>query len=366
MTFALYLGRRFLRDFIRVFLIVVLLIFLVELLETIRRFSSEGASFENSVVLALTHMPVFMSEALPMVIMLASLTFCVSMARSNEFVVARSAGLSAMRSLRVPVILAFLLGIVAVLVFDPLAAKLDERYEVLKQRYLGGPAETVTVTEAGVWMRQKTQYGHVVVNALSASQAGAVLHHVSVLEFDSAGRVSRRVEARTAYIHETEWLLADGKIWQLGRAVDNPELRARPFTLHRIPLTISQAQILEGYPAPEALHIWELPAAIAAMERAGFSSVAHRVHLQMQIVRPVLFMAMLLIGAIFTLQNARLGNLGISVLLALLFGFSMYFLQNLALTLGQAGEIPAIMAAWIPPVAALLMAYGLLLHLEDG
>ncbi len=366
MTFALYLGRRFLRDFIRVFLIIVLLVFLVELLETIRRFSSIGASFENSVVLALTHMPVIMSQALPLVIMLASLTFCLSMARSNEFVVARSAGVSAMRSLRVPIALAFLLGILAILVFDPLAARLDQRYQLLKQRYIGGPAETITVTDAGVWMRQKTQYGHVVVNAQSASEAGAVLHHVSVMEFDSGGRVSRRIEARTAYIRETEWLLADGKIWQLGRAVDNPELRARPFTLHRIPLTITQAQILKGYPAPESLNVWELPAAIAAMEAAGFSSVAHKVHLQTQMVRPVLFMAMLLIGAIFTLQNARLGNLGISVLLALLFGFSMYFLQNLALTLGQAGEIPAIMAAWIPPVAALLLAFGLLLHLEDG
>lgn len=366
MTFALYLARRFLRDFIRVFLIVMLLVFLVELLETIRRFSGVGASFQNSAVLALTHMPVFLSEALPLVVMLASLTFCLSLARSNEFVVARSAGVSAMRSLMVPALLAFLLGCVAVLVFDPLAAKLDQRYEGLKQRYLGGPSETVTVTEAGVWMRQKTREGHVVVNARNASQAGAVLHHVTVLEFDGSGRASRRIEARTAYIRETEWLLSDGKIWQLGRAVDNPELRARPFTLHRIPLTISQAQILKGYPAPQSLNLWELPAAIAAMDRAGFSSLAHRVHLQMQIVRPLLFTAMLLIGAIFTLRNARLGNLGISVLLALLFGFGMYFLQNLAFTLGQAGEIPAVMAAWVPPLAALMMAYGLLLHLEDG
>lgn len=366
MTFALYLGRRYLRDFFRVFMIIVLLVFLVELLETIRRFSSSGASFENSVVLALTHMPIFLSQALPLVIMLSSLTFCVSMARSNEFVVARSAGVSAMRSLWVPSALAFLIGILAVAVFDPLAARMELRYEVLKQRYTGGPAETITVTENGVWMRQKTQYGHVVVNATGASQAGAILHNVSVLEFDTEGRTSRRIEARTAYIRDTEWLLADGKIWLLGRAVDNPELRARPFTLHRIPLTISQAQILKGYPAPQTLTIWELPAAIAAMDRAGFSSVAHRVHLQMQIVRPLLFAAMLLIGAIFTLKNARLGNLGVSVLLALLFGFSMYFLQNLALTLGQAAEIPAFMAAWIPPVSAFLLAYGLLLHLEDG
>ena len=82
--------------------------------------------------------------------------------------------------------------------------------------------------------------------------------------------------------------------------------------------------------------------------------------------RPLLFAAMLIIGAVFTLQNARLGNLGISVLLALLCGFSLHFLQNLARTLGEAGEIPIFFAAWAPPLAALLAGMALFLHLEDG
>ncbi|MEH6360740.1 MAG: LptF/LptG family permease, partial [Amylibacter sp.] len=90
------------------------------------------------------------------------------------------------------------------------------------------------------------------------------------------------------------------------------------------------------------------------------------VHLQIELARPILFAAMILIGAVFTLQNARLGNLGISVLLALLCGFSLHFLQNLARTLGEAGEIPIFFAAWAAPLAALLTALALFLHLEDG
>ncbi len=367
MTLSFYLGKRFLRDFVRVLLIVALLIFLVELLETIRRYSSSGASFKNSGILALTHMPIFLSQALPLIIMLASLTFCVTLARSNEFIVSRAAGVSAIRALQAPVLLALVLGLIAVLFFDPVAAKLDQRYDQLRDVYTGkAKSGTVSVSENGIWMRQKTDTGHFVINADSARRAGAVLRNVTVLEFDAQGRASSRINAASAIVSDGRWLLSQGRIWQLGRTVDNPEKHAQTFTLHSIPLSITQNQIREGYPAPETLNVWEIPAFIAAMEQAGFSSVNHRVHLQMQIVRPFLFAAMLLVGAIFTFQNARLGNLGVSVMLALLFGFGIYFIQNLAFTLGQAGEIPPVMAAWVPPVAAMLLAIGLFLHLEDG
>jgi len=54
------------------------------------------------------------------------------------------------------------------------------------------------------------------------------------------------------------------------------------------------------------------------------------------------------------------------VLLALALGFSLFFIRNFAQILGENGQIPVLLAAWGPPVAALLLPLGLLLHLEDG
>ena len=40
--------------------------------------------------------------------------------------------------------------------------------------------------------------------------------------------------------------------------------------------------------------------------------------------------------------------------------------QVLALILGEAGEVAPALAAWAPPMAAIFLSLGLLLHLEDG
>ena len=47
-------------------------------------------------------------------------------------------------------------------------------------------------------------------------------------------------------------------------------------------------------------------------------------------------------------------------------GFGFYFLRNFAQALGDSGQIPILLAAWSPPVAAVMLSLGLLLHLEEG
>ena len=86
----------------------------------------------------------------------------------------------------------------------------------------------------------------------------------------------------------------------------------------------------------------------------------------MELALPLLLAAMVMIGAGFTMRHARFGRTGLMVLLALMLGFAMYFIRNFAQVLGETGEIPVALAAWAPPVAAVLLSLGLLLHLEDG
>ncbi|MES2144808.1 MAG: LptF/LptG family permease, partial [Pseudomonadota bacterium] len=101
-------------------------------------------------------------------------------------------------------------------------------------------------------------------------------------------------------------------------------------------------------------------------EAAGFSARAHRVWLQMELAQPLLLAAMVLVAAGFTMRHVRFGSTGMMVLLALLAGFAIFFLRNFTQVLGENGQIPVLLAAWIAPVTAALMALGLLLHLEDG
>jgi lipopolysaccharide export system permease protein len=76
--------------------------------------------------------------------------------------------------------------------------------------------------------------------------------------------------------------------------------------------------------------------------------------------------AMVLIGAGFTMGHVRFGRTGLMVLAAILLGFGVYFIRDFAEVLGESGQLPVMLVAWSPPVAAIMLALGVLLHTEDG
>ena len=133
-----------------------------------------------------------------------------------------------------------------------------------------------------------------------------------------------------------------------------------------LPTTLTSDEILESFAPPETVGFWDLGRFIAQMEESGFSGQRHRLFLQSELAKPALYAAMVLIGAAFALRPQRFGQTGVMILLAVLAGFALYFLKDFAESLGGRGQIPLLVAAWTPPVAAILLALSLLLHLEDG
>ena len=166
------------------------------------------------------------------------------------------------------------------------------------------------------------------------------------------------------------WNWADGvlqqaKTWNLTAA--NPETQAvETASGLRVASNLTPDSIRDSFGTPSAIPIWELPDYIAGLERAGFSARSHRVWFQMELALPLLLATMVLVAAGFSMRHARFGNTGTMVLLAMLMGFLIFFLRNFAQVLGENGQIPIALAAWSPPLAALCLSLGLLLHLEDG
>lgn len=365
MTLALYLGRRYLSAFLRVLAVLSALIFIVQVLENVRGLSKFGISFVQSLTLAAYSAPAFVLETLPVIAMLGALSFCVGLARSNEFVVTRAVGQSALRAILLPAAYALILGLVAIILCNPIAAVLLKQSEGLKNTFTGSAA-AVTYSSEGFWLRQKDATGHTVIHAATANRFGTRLTDATVMRFDDRGDMHNRLRARQALLRNGTWIFTDVKSWDIRRNEINPESNAVQMASLRLPTDITSDQILEGYPQPETLALWNLPELIRSIRSAGISTLTHRLHLQQQLALPLMLVAMTVLGAAFTLQNARLGNLGVSVFIAIVCGFSLYFLQNLAMTLGEAGEIPVIVAAWAPPLAALLLAVAVFLVLEDG
>jgi len=166
-------------------------------------------------------------------------------------------------------------------------------------------------------------------------------------------------------LEQDEWVLAHAKVWPLSGGV-NPETTAEQYDELRIATTLTRDRIRETLGRPSGISVYDLPDTIRQLANAGFSTKRYEVWYQIELARPLFLVAMVLVGAAFTMRHTRLGGTGVAVLTAVLLGFALYFVRNFAQVLGENGQLPVALAAWAPPIASIMLALGLLLHAEDG
>lgn len=364
MTLSLYIARRFVKAVGMVLLVFLGLLMLIDIVEQLRRFGGQGLSLAGALELSAANVPESLYGILPLIVILASVAMFLALARSSELVVVRAAGRSGMRFLLAPVVTALCLGALAVAVLNPLVAASSKRYDELYARHARGADSVLSISSTGLWLRQGGAEGQTVIQAARADGDGTRLFGATFLAYDPEGRPLRRIAAAEARLEPGAWRLTDAKIWDL--TADNPEATAVREAETVLPSELTAARIRDSFGDPSAIPIWELPDYIHRIEAAGFSARAHRVWLQMELALPLLLAAMVLVAAGFTMRHTRAGRTGTMVLLAILCGFAIFFLRNFAQVLGDNGQVPPVLAAWGLPVAATLMALGLVLHVEDG
>ena len=334
-----------------------------DLVEQVRRFSGEVGSPGGLVALTLLNLPRGIYGILPLICIIAAVWLFLALARSSELVAARGAGRSALRSLAGPVLVALLLGALAVAALNPVVAATSREYEARVGRIDGGRA--TALAQDALWLRQAAPggEGQTVIRAARSSLDGTELGGATFLDF-ADGRPVRRIEAARARLRDGAWTLTDARAWDL--AAPNPEATARAVPLLSVPSDLTPEGIRDAFAVPSSIPIWELAAFIRGLEEAGFAARRHRVFLQTELALPLFLAATVLIAACFTIHHPRGRRTGVNVLLAVLTGFAAYILRNVSQVLGESGQLPPALAAWAPPLVAILLALAWLLHLEEG
>ncbi|SHL69035.1 lipopolysaccharide export system permease protein [Roseovarius litoreus] len=363
MTLHLYLARRFLLTFLAIFSVFVILLFLIDLVKEMQDFPA--FPFSEILEIALLKAPSANYEILPLIVILATVALFLRMSRNSELVVVRASGRSAIRALIAPLVVAGLIGVVSVTMLNPIVAASAKRHNDLMNSYLGWSINIMAIAPEGLWLRQGSETGQTVIHAERASSDVSTLYNTTFIAFGLDGTPQRRITAANATLGDGEWRLTDAKLWDLSSGI-NPESTAQELDSYSVPSALTQDRIIDSFGKPEYISIWDLPKFIGQLEESGFSARRYAVWMQTELARPLFLIALVMAAAAFTMRHSRLHNTGVSVLTAIMLGFGLHYIRNFAQILGENGQIPVMLAAWAPPVAAFLLALGILLHMEEG
>jgi lipopolysaccharide export system permease protein len=360
-TLVRYFGMRFLGAVMSVFFGIFVLIVLVDYIELMRR-AAEIPNLSAWMVAKTSffRVPQLTERLLPFSVLVGTMACYLALSRRNELVVARSAGMSAWQFVAPALIVAFLLGITATAIYNPLSAMMSEWSKKLEAEMFGDNKASLQQQNAlGFWVRQRSVDGQSIVYAVSSQEQGVRLDGVTVFTFDLAGKALERIEAKRATLEPGHWRLEQARIYVAGEPP-----RDRDTFLVKTNLT--SAQVRESFSTPETVPFWDLPAYIQIAERSGLVAAGYKLQLQVLIARPFLLCGMVLLACSVSLRFFRFGGVPRMVLGGVAAGFLLYVLSKVTEDLAKAELINATVAAWSPVLAGGLTGFVALLYQEDG
>ena len=323
------------------------------------RLANKDAALGLVVRMVLLKTPHLILEVMPFTVLLAGMTCFWRLTRSHELVITRAAGVSIWQLLAPVISVAVLVGVVCVALLNPVASVFLARLEQVEARYVRNQVNTLAVSNSGLWLRQADGDGQSVIHAKSVISEPIVLRGVTVFRFALDDEFRARIDAERAELEDGNWLLFEAR-------QTIPGGTPQDFPLLRLATDLTQDKILDSFAPPETISFWRLPEFIKLLTDAGFSAVRHELQLHRLLATPLLFAAMILLAATFSLRPQRRGGVGLVILAGVMTGFLFHFLSNFVFALGLSAKIPVIMAAWTPAGVSLMLGIAMLLHLEDG
>ncbi len=351
--FPLLIDRYVAGHFLKVFVFVLLSVYLVYLLVEFRSLIQDMVDHDAPVGVMLQYLlflvPRMTTTILPVACLVATLVGLGLMARSHEDTAVKAAGVSVYRLMLPVLVLTFGVSGAAYFLQDEVLPTSNRVAEALRDRIAGRPPRTRNPRHRWVMAQDHRLYHY-----QSADPDRGLFQGLSIYELDPATFVIRsRVYAGRAFYNGSAWIFRDG--WQ--RDFGPEGARMSTFRQETVDLDVSPALfqsdetvLLWGVQRePDQMSYRDQRAYIRELRRKGYDTTSLQVALAQKVAFPLIPVFMVLLGFPFSFRVGSRGSLfGIGLAIAL----TVVYWAALAVcnALGTASVLSPALAAWAPNI----------------
>ncbi len=338
-----YLLKLYLKYYFFSLLVLTFLFLLIDIFTILNRFQVSGSVYLGYFIY---YIPWIISQMMPIAGVLATVFLFITIQKNNELVVFYSLGISIYQVLAPLLVVLFLTSFFGWFFTDKIVPKAIERrnyyyYVEMKKK----PASYNKFKEKNIWLRTQ----EAIVNfkeVLSESEVTGA----KVFFYDKdKWRLVRTIDAKNVRIGETAWVFKDG----VETFYKPLSIVLKPFkAILTKPLQGSQ-EFTKSLPRPESMTLSQLSNAIKQAKTSFMETklLETEYYGKLSFIFSALFLSLLALPFCIKDQRSSSLFLGLGFTLGLVLFY--WVVYSLTLSLGKAGVLPAMVAAWLPGALSL-------------
>ena len=349
-----YLTKDIFKYFIFALFFLVILIFFIDIIELFRRSSNKETlnqiakpDIVDLINMALLKISGNVHQILPFAVLIGSTSCFNQWRKKNYYIVCKTSGISLWKILSPILISFFLIGLISIIILNPFATLLNNKYENLQTLFFGQKnLNTFSFDSKGFWIKQNSAESYLLINANKINENLNTIYNVNIFVYDYDKNFKKRIYAKRAVFSEKKINFYEGQLTK-----KNSELEIfneLTMLIKSNPKTLNVATI-----DPEKIFVFNFPSYLKQMELYGLKTSKHLLQFFKLICQPFLIISMILLSASLMLRsNERKIEVGI-VSLSLVVGFSLYFIGDFIFALGSSEKLPPLLSGFGPTLLGL-------------
>jgi len=338
-----YLSKEFLKIVLNITLIFFCLGFLFNLFEEINFFKDYSAGILLPIFMSALFVPNLIYNIFPFIILLSGIWFFLKIKKTDEIIAMKTAGISNISIINVPGIISIILGIFLVTCIGPITSVLTKKYESVKISYENEQESLASVTENGIWIKEKNYNKNYIIKSTSIDNN--YLINVTIYEFDFDNNFIKRIEAERANIYDLEWKLNNVTIFDSDGNTEKENIKLLKYnSLYDI------QKIKNLYSNLDTVSFWNIKKEIKLLEERGYSTKEMKAKMQRSFSFPLFLLSMLLLSGVFTLGSSSKENNSTYIFLAIIASVLIFYFNDFSVALGKTDKLSVEASVWMPIV----------------
>ena len=352
-----YLLREFVGLFVPIVAGFVLLYVLVDFFDRLDVLLKHNATLGQTGRYFVFKMPLVLSQIVPPAVLTALILTLGLLSRRNEIIALRASGVS-LGQMALPLLAAAAVISVAVLAWSEAVVPYSTRQfehinnvEIRKREMKG------LLSDREIWYHGAEGFYNIdYVDARRATVFG-----LTVYKTDRALRLQTITQIASARWSEGRWITTSATV---RRVAADGTITTEVVPPEDVVIRESLADFLEVHREPEELSYLALRQRIHQLRRKGIDASNYFVDLQMKLAVPCTAFVLACVAVPLAGRVRRHPSVAATLGIGILVGFAYWVLLALTRSLGQAGALPPLVAAWAANGIYLLLGCGLLLSRE--
>jgi len=355
------------------------LFFFIDFVEELQDLGQHQYALANALWTCVLLQGAHIYDLFPIALLIGSILALARMAQTSEFTILRTGGLGPVKALSLLGVLGVLAALLMVIIGNWYVPWSEQALSLHRARFSSGAG--LNLGHGGTWLRERREvagqgFHNISVNVGAANSQGE-FRDVRIFEFDTQGRLLRRLSARQAHVkaqgNPAMATVATGSIWHLQDVVDTQwlqhelpgeqaVLQGKQFVAEKrwplldwqsslTPLVVSASVLPPETMSTAAL--WRYTQHLATNAQAA---QRYEIEFWKKTFYPLVCLVMVALALPFAYLHARSGGMSLKIFGGIMLGISFVLINHISSHLGLLHQWQPWLAAAAPSMFYLLLS----------